>query len=259
MSTYLERLGNFRNKTVLVTGAAGQLGTQLCQAFIDLGAEVIGIDCNLNENKKIDSEKIEYRVADISAKDDLEKIFADIYDYRKSIDILINNAGVSVFETFEERPEESFDFVMDVNLKGTFFCIQNFVKFARQHHHSGCITNVGSVYGVISPDPRIYTDCPRRNSEVYGAVKAGIIQMTRYFAVHLADSDIRVNCVSPGGIYNDENPQGEDFIKNYSTRCPMGRMARADEIVGGIIYLSSAAASYTNGHNLIIDGGMNCW
>ena len=83
--------------------------------------------------------------------------------------------------------------------------------------------------------------------------------MTKYFAVYLSEKNIRVNCVSPGGIYNQNNPQNKDFIKKYSERCPMNRMAKDDEIVGGIAYLSSDISSYVNGHNLIIDGGFVCW
>ncbi len=119
--------------------------------------------------------------------------------------------------------------------------------------------NIGSIFGAVSPDFRNYTDCDRKNSEVYGATKAGIIQMTKYFGVHLADRNIRVNCLSPGGMFNPELPQGEDFIKNYSHRCPMGRMAKADEMIGGLFYLSSEASAYTTGQNIIVDGGMSCW
>lgn len=83
--------------------------------------------------------------------------------------------------------------------------------------------------------------------------------MTKYFAVHLADRNIRVNAVSPGGIFNPAAPQGADFINHYSFRCPMKRMADVKEMIGGILYLSSSAASYTTGHNIIIDGGMSSW
>ena len=121
------------------------------------------------------------------------------------------------------------------------------------------IINIASMYGVISPDYRIYSEGDRKNSEIYGATKAAIIQMTKYFAVHLAERKIRVNCVSPGGIFNPENPQSDSFIKNYSLRCPLNRMANVNEIIGGIIFLSSDAASYVTGQNLIIDGGMSCW
>ena len=174
--------------------------------------------------------------------------------------MLINNAGASTFATFEERSEEDFDWVMGVNLKGTFLCIQSYVDlFDKYKLKNGSIINIGSLYGVISPDFRIYTDCARKNSEIYGATKAGIIQMSKYFAVHLADRNIRVNAISPGGILNPANPQGDDFQKNYSFRCPMKRMANTGEMVGAVIYLASDAASYTTGQNIVIDGGFSSW
>ena len=172
----------------------------------------------------------------------------------------MNNAGVSTFEPFEDRPVESFDWVMNVNLKGTFLCIQSYVHvFDKFRLKRGSIVNIGSVFGIVSPDFRNYTDCKRRNSEVYGATKAAVIQMTKYFAVHLAERNIRVNAVSPGGIFNPESPQGEDFIENYSFRCPMKRMGDDTELIGAIVYLASDAASYTTGQNIVIDGGMTCW
>ena len=105
---------------------------------------------------------------------------------------------------------------------------------------SGAIVNIGSIYGVVSSDPKIYTDCLRKNSEVYSASKAGIIQLTNYFAIHLAENDIRVNCVSPGGIFND---QGDDFVNNYSKKTPARKMAKPQEIVQAIIYLSDNQTS----------------
>ena len=172
----------------------------------------------------------------------------------------MNNAGVSVFEPFEKRKEEAFDWVMDVNLKGSFNCIKSYVKlFDENNTDKGSIINIASIYGLISPDFRIYNSSDRKNSEIYGATKAGIIQMTKYFSTHLAKRNIRCNAVSPGGIFNPDKPQSEEFISKYSYRCPMGRMAKTDEIVGAIIYLASDLASYTTGQNIIIDGGMSAW
>lgn len=253
----LNNLFNLERKVVMVTGAAGQIGQEICKSYAELGAKVVGTD--IKNKKEIKSSRIQYMQMDISDKDSVLVAFKQIYGKFNRLDILINNAGVSVFEPFEERTAESFDWVTDVNLKGAFFCIQAFTKYATENNHPGNIVNIASMYGIISPDFRIYTDCARKNSEVYGATKAGIIQMTRYFAVHLAKYNIRVNCISPGGIFNPVFPQGKDFIKNYSFRCPMGRMAAAGEIIGGLLYLTSDAATYTTGHNLIIDGGMSCW
>ena len=256
---FLNSLFGLEDKVVLITGATGQLGHEICKAYLEAGARIIGADKELNSKKMIDSGKADYISMDIANKKSVTDSFAQACSKYDRLDILVNNAGVNVFEPFEERAEESFDLVMDTNLKGTFFCIQEYVKHIKEREGKGNIVNIASFYGLISPDFRIYTDCKRKNPEVYGATKAGVIQMTKYFAVHLAQYNIRVNSISPGGIFNPESPQGEDFIKNYSYRCPMGRMADADEIIGGLLYLSSDASTYTNGHNIVIDGGFSCW
>jgi NAD(P)-dependent dehydrogenase (short-subunit alcohol dehydrogenase family) len=215
------------------------------------------LDINIPSSIPAGAELIKLNIV---KKEEVYGVFEKIFSKFGKIDILVNNAGVNTFDPFEERKEEDFDFVMDVNLKGTFFCIQAFLNLYKKYGcKKGSIINIGSFYGVISPDFRIYTDCLRRNSEVYGATKAGIIQMTKYFAANIADQGIRVNCVSPGGIFNPENPQGDDFIKNYSFRCPMNRMANTEEMVGAIMYFASDAASYTTGQNLVVDGGMTIW
>lgn len=256
---YLNDLFKLKGKSVIVTGACGQLGREICQAFVNCGAHVVGIDKTINPDYK-NSASISYYEADITNSEAVSTVFESIVQQFGNIDILVNNAGVSTFEPFEEKTNDKLDWVIGVNLKGTFFCIQSFVKMADKiSQKSGVIVNVGSFYGVVSPDPRIYEQGDRKNSEIYGATKAGVIQMTKYFAVHLADRNVRVNAVSPGGIYNPETPQASNFIDNYSYRCPMKRMAKASEMVGAVLYLSSEAASYTNGLNMVIDGGITCW
>jgi NAD(P)-dependent dehydrogenase (short-subunit alcohol dehydrogenase family) len=254
---YIENLFNVRNKVVVVSGAMGQLGAEICKAFKDAGAKVIGLDIDTS-GTKLDG--ADYFNLDITKKDKVLSVFKEIFGKNASFDILINNAGIGTFKSFEKRRDDEFDMVMNVNLKGTFFCIQSYANiFDAYKLKKGSIINIASIYGVNSSDFRIYTDCDRKNSEIYGATKAGIIQMTKYFAVHLADRNIRVNAVSPGGIYNPDKPQGEDFIKNYSVRCPMKRMANTEEILGAIIYLATDAASYTTGENILVDGGISCW
>lgn len=247
---------NLKGKIVVVTGSNGQLGSSICEFFLNIGSVVIGID--LNDNKK--NNLVKFYNLDIVNSKNVESVFKTIFNEFGRIDVLINNAGVSTFEPFENRSEEKFDWVMDVNLKGSFNCIQSFVNlFDINSQDKSSIINIASMYGLISPDFRIYTDLDRKNSEVYGATKAGIIQMSKYFAVHLADRNIRCNSVSPGGIFNPNNPQGKDFISKYSERCPMKRMAKSNEIVGAIVYLASDLASYTTGQNITVDGGMSAW
>lgn len=255
--SYADELFDLKDKIIIVTGAAGQIGREICEAYLKMSAKVVAFD---KVAAKSQLAGVDYRAVDITKKDEVTAAFEYVFRKYNRVDVLVNNAGVSVFEPFEERKEEGIDYVMDVNLKGTFFCIQAYVNlFDKYKAANGAIVNIASFYGVISPDFRIYTDCARKNSEIYGATKAGVIQMTKYFAVHLAERNIRVNAVSPGGIYNPANPQGEDFIKNFSARCPMKRMGKDAELIGVLVYLSSDSASYTTGANIIVDGGMSCW
>jgi 3-oxoacyl-[acyl-carrier protein] reductase len=253
---YLDNFFGLRNKKIIISGCSGQLGKSLVKTFLNCGCTVIGMDIK-KSNQNI-SKNFFYYQLDVSDHDQNNLTFKKIFKEHKIIDCLINNAGVAVFKPFTERSDEELDFVTNVNLKSYFYCIKNFYKKSNKSKDKSII-NISSIYSLISPDPRIYGANDRKSSEIYGATKAGVNQITRYFAVHLSDKNIRVNSISPGGIYNPLNPQKKKFIKKYSDRNPMKRMANTSEIVGAAVYLASDASSYTNGHNLVVDGGMSSW
>ena len=258
-------VGNFSGRTIMITGVAGQIGQALVVAIIEAGGRVLGLDVSAEKLSEIAEEKkwikgqVHLVEADIRVREQVESAFDEGLSVFGNISGQINNAAVSVFDHWGERTDEDFDFVMAVNLKGTFHCIRTFLQHHLRKKTEGSIVNMASHYGLVSPDPRIYTDCARRNSEIYGASKAGVIQMTKYFAVNSGDAKVRVNAVAPGGVRNPHNPQGEDFQKKYGERCPMGRMAETEEIVGPVLFLLSSAASYINGHTLVVDGGSTSW
>lgn len=265
MTDSLKALFSLSGTRVCVTGAAGQLGRGLVTTLVACGADVVAADADPRvleasaQELGWNPERVLLMKADIRESADIARCFAEGAERFGGVNALVNNAGVSVFEPFLERPEASIDWVMDVNLKGTLLCTKAFIQHRMDHGEGGAIVNIASHYGLISPDPRIYTDCDRKNSEIYGATKAGILQMTRYYAVHAMSYGIRVNAVSPGGVRNPESPQGQDFQKEYGFRCPMGRMAETREVMGAVVFLLSPAASYVNGHNLVVDGGMTSW
>lgn len=272
MSRITKRANDYMNlfsiqgRNCLVTGANGQIGLEIVKSLITNGAGVVAIDLeidNLESEKALNNwsdQELAIYQCDISNENYVSKVFSDLDTRGVDIDSIVNNAGASIFTPFMQRTEEELDLVLGVNIKGTFWFIKEFCKFKKNRNlHKGTIVNIASHYGVVSPDPRIYTDCERRNSEIYGASKAGIIQMTKYFAVHLADSKIRVNAIAPGGIVNPTDPQGKDFQSNYSFRCPMKRMGELREIIGSVIFLLSDASSYVNGHTLVVDGGVTAW
>lgn len=255
----IENFYKLKNKKIIITGSSGQLGSELVKTFINFGSIVIGID--IKKIKNFSHKNFHFIKSDISNSSKNKVIFQKIFKKFKNISCLINNAGVAVFSPFEKRSEKELDYVIDVNLKSYFYSIKNFEKYSNNDNkkENKNIINISSIYSLISPDPKIYSKNDRKSSEIYGMTKSAINQLTKYFAVHLAKKNIRVNCVSPGGILNREKPQNKNFIKKYSRRNPMNRMAETSEIVGGVIYLASNCSSYTNGHNLIIDGGMSSW
>ena len=171
---------------------------------------------------------------DVANPESVQNAFSEIRENTGSPEIIINNAGIAVFEPFEDRSFDDFMNVMKVNAGGTFLCIQAGSKLMRANKTKGSVINIGSIYGIVSGDPKIYTDCARKTAECYGASKAAIIHMTKYFAVHLAGFGIRVNCISLWGVFNN---QGKDFVGNYSNRTPMGRMANEEEIAATAIFL----------------------
>lgn len=251
----------FKDKIVLITGATGQLGRQYCKAFAEEGAILWVSDLELIACEKVvnslESRELHNALSlDVSDPQSVKHAFSLIKEKSGTIDVIINNAGISVFQPFEERTFDEFMNVLKVNAGGTFLCIQEGSKLMRDTNNKGNIINIGSIYGVGSGDPRIYAKGDRKTPECYGASKAAIINMTKYFAVHLAEYGIRVNCISPGGVFNF---QKEGFVKNYCERTPMNRMANESEIASTALYLASDGASYVTGQNIIVDGGWTSW
>lgn len=275
MNAIKENFFDLSDKVVLVTGANGQIGLSLVKKLLKNQAKVIAVDLKVNllnkikKENNIKDEQILILKNNIRNLIEVKKIFSEGRFKFNHINGLICNAGVAVFENYLKRKEKSLNQVIDVNIKGTFYCIREFIKNYKKRKGDATIVNVASHYGLISPDPRIYTDTARASSEIYGASKAAIIQMTKYFAVHAIKKNIRTNSISPGGILDDNNElgktvlqkvkQGKGFRQEYNYRCPMGRLAKVNEVVEPILFLISSSSSYINGHNLVVDGGYTIW
>ena len=144
---------------------------------------------------------------------------------------------------------------IDVNLTGVFLCCQKIGKVMVKQR-KGVIINISSTYGLVAPDQRIYGKSGQNSAAFYATTKSGILNLTRYLASYWQRKGIRVNTLSPGGVEKNQDP---DFIKKYSERTPLGRMAKKDEYIGPIIFLASEASSYMTGSNLIVDGGWTAW
>ena len=262
------------NRTALITGGCGFLGVKHAEAILEFGGEVILADILAEESRidlvnrlrdEYDTDKITSVYMDVTDKESIQKA---IDNYNK-IDILINNAalnpkvenGIEWKNRFEHLELESWNRTVDVILTGTFLCSQAVVNKmlstgleSEYCRNGGVIINIASDLSIISPDQRIYDDGVKPAS--YGVAKAGVVNLTKYLATYLAKKNIRVNSLSPAGVYDN---QPSDFVSRFSKLIPMDRMANPDEYKGAIVFMCSDASSFMTGHNLIIDGGRTIW
>jgi 2-deoxy-D-gluconate 3-dehydrogenase len=165
----------------------------------------------------------------------------------------------SLSGSFEDYPLDAWKAALDVNLTGMFLCCQAAVKPMLAQGKKGSIINICSTYGMVAPDQRIYQrggDQTSYKPVYYSVTKAGVLGLTRYLSAYYAGSEIRVNALTPGGIYNNHD---DEFLKAYSARTIMGRMAHKDEMNGALLFLASDASSYMTGSNLVVDGGWTAW
>lgn len=236
-------------KIAILTGANGQLGRSYLNTLINEEYYVYALDLDTNSIKS--SERIIPIEIDITN----EQAVHNFYSKLIQIDVLINNAGIGVFTPFEQRTAKEFIQVMNVNLLGTFLMSQGAIEIMKKQKF-GKIINIGSIYGQVSSDERIYGNSGRNNSEVYSATKAGVIHLTKYMAAHFGKYNIQTNCISPGGIFNK---QSKDFVENYENKTPMRRMGTPDDLQSALKFLISADNAYINGQNITIDGGFIAW
>jgi 3-oxoacyl-[acyl-carrier protein] reductase len=253
----MKNLFNFKNKIIFITGSSGQLGLSFVKLFLSQGAKVIGVD-NVKNNFK--NKNYLFLNQDITDKKKVEHTFSRIIKKFKKIDVIVNNAGVSIFTKYDKRKNEELDKVFNINVKGTLNIINAYSKIHKTRKLKRCsIVNIASIYGLLSPDFRIYGKKDNFNSEIYGASKAAVIQITKYYSVILSKLNINVNCLSPGGIENKKKPQNKSFIKKYSQRVPINRMGKPSDLYSGLLFLSCESSNYVNGQNIVIDGGLSVW
>lgn len=275
MSPLAKDVFDVENKAIIVTGGLGQLGQQFSAALIARGARVAIFDRAADRAQTqgrlcegAPREKLMLVSADVTSRPSLEQALAEVKGNWGAPWGLINAAALDSPPSavaaengpFEEYPEASWDQVLDVNLKGVFLCCQ-VIGGQMAQSSGGSIINIGSIYGVVSPDQRIYqyrrsAGAPFFKPVAYSASKSGLVNLTRYLATYWAQQKVRVNMLTLGGVFNQ---QDEDFLKGYCQRVPMGRMAREDEYNGAVVFLLSEASAYMTGSNLVIDGGWTAW
>lgn len=258
MNKYTD-LFSCKDKVAVVTGGAGLLGREVVKGLIDFGALVYVADINFDKtNELAKKKKIQFIELDITSEDSVKKAFKVILQKNNKIDILVNSAYPRTEDwglKIEQIPFTSWTANVNNHLGGYFLCCQIAAEKMKEAGN-GSIINMASIYGVCGPDFSIYKGTAMTMPAAYSAIKGGLITFTKYLATYYADKNVRVNSISPGGIY-DKQPLS--FVEKYSKKTPLGRMADPNEIVGGVIYLASDASSYVTGYNLIIDGGWTAW
>ena len=263
----VKNIFDLTDKTVILTGAAGYLGGNYADGLSQSGANVVLADINYQGCKKLEHKiREKYDVDPLSVKLDLTQsksinnLVSKITKKYSDIDVLINNAayqGTPKIRTagFENLTLETWNQAISVNLTGIFLLSQQIGKIMKNQKF-GNIINISSIYGIVGADQRIYGKSGQNSAVFYAATKGAVLNLTRYLASFWNRTGIRVNTFSPGGV---ENKQDKNFIRNYSKKTMIGRMARNDEYVGALIFLASDASSYMTGSNLIIDGGWTAW
>jgi NAD(P)-dependent dehydrogenase (short-subunit alcohol dehydrogenase family) len=268
---------SLKDRVAVVTGGVGLLGTEFCKTLAEAGAAVAVVDLNGDAANQVadglvkDGYKAKGITTDITNPDSVNAMVASVLSTFSGLDVLVNSAALDPkFDpdaaskgiapgAFEDYPLEQWNAALNVNLTGIFLVTQACVKQMIAQGKKGSIINICSTYGLNGPDQRIYIKDGKRvafKPVYYTTTKAGVMGFTKYLAAYYAETEIRVNALTPGGVYNNHE---EYFVTNYSAKTILGRMAKKDEMNGALLFLASDASSYMTGNNVIVDGGWTAW
>jgi NAD(P)-dependent dehydrogenase (short-subunit alcohol dehydrogenase family) len=235
-------INHLAGRIAVVTGALGNLGPVWSAALTGAGATVLGLDVREGDGVVR---------ADVTDRAALERVLADV----GAPSILVNNAGIDAPPNPQQQGGDQGDFArtLDVNVTGVYNATQVFGE-AMCEAGGGSIVNIGSLYASLAPIPALYDhiEPPFTKPAAYGASKAAVVNLTRYFARLWGPYGVRVNALSPGGV---RGGQDDEFVRKYSERVPLGRMAEPDDLVGALLFLASDASAYVTGQELRVDGG----
>ena len=264
-------------RTAVVTGGGGLLGSEFCRALAEAGAAVVVAEIAEEAGERVSAglAKDGYRAqafgCDVTDPTSVRELIDGTLEAFGGLDILVNCAALDPkFDAdalkkgvgpgaFEDYPLDQWNAALNTNLTGVFLVTQACVRAMLDHGKRGSIVNICSTYGLNGPDQRIYVKDGQRvayKPVYYTVTKAGILRFTKYLAAYYAGTEIRVNALTPGGVFNGHD---EYFVRNYSARTILGRMARPDEMSGALLFLASDASSYMTGANVIVDGGWTAW
>jgi gluconate 5-dehydrogenase len=267
MNTTNNNLFSLQGEVAIVTGGTGHIGYAIAEGLSQFGANVViaGRDedkcCNVAQkiSSKTGNKCIGVKL-DISSRESVKYGFKKAALNMGGINILINNSSYSAQNSLGKMTDEEWQIGLDGTITGVMICTQEVLHYLQKSQcQNRAIVNIASMYGIVSPDPRIYGDTGFDNPPNYGVGKAAIIHLTKYAACHLAQYGVRVNCISPGPFPDLEVQENKWFIKRLKEKTPLNRIGHPQEIKGAVVFLSSNASSYVTGHNLVVDGGWTIW
>ena len=264
-------------RVAVVTGGVGLLGAEFCRTLAEAGSAVAVVDLNGSASQAVADSLMTsgYQAlaipTDITRPDSVNDAVEKVLSAFGRIDVLVNSAALDPkFDpdavnkgitpgAFEDYPLDLWNSALNVNLTGMFLMTQACVKPMLEQGKKGSVINICSTYGLNGPDQRIYVKEGKRvafKPVYYTVTKAGVMGFTKYLAAYYAETEIRVNALTPGGVFNNHE---DYFVKNYSAKTILGRMAQKDEMNGALLFLASDASSYMTGNNLVVDGGWTAW
>lgn len=266
---------SLKDRVAIVTGGAGFLGMHYCQSLAEFGAHVVVADIENDKPEEIarhvtDTSGVEAvgLFVDVSDPASVGAMTESVMDRFGRIDILVNNAALDPkFDSehsgehtmrFEDFPFEMWQQALDVNITGMFLCAQA-VSGQMLEANRGLIVNVSSTYGIVGPDQRLYEregEAVQFKPVTYTVTKSAVIGLTKYLAAYFHNTGIRVNTLTPGGVFAGHD---EEFVRRYSDKTILGRMAEPEDMCGALLFLVSDASSYMTGANLVVDGGWTAW
>lgn len=259
-------MGNImlKDKIILITGGAGLIGKEFVKAVIQNNGIAIIADINelLGESAKetlsqeLHTNNIDFVLLDITSKKSLQEAIAYVSEKYGKIDALVNNAyprNKNYGKHFFDVEYDDFCENINLNLGGYFLASQQFAKYFQTQGY-GNIVNIASIYGVVAPKFEIYNNTSMTVPVEYAAIKSGLLHLTKYMAKYFKGMNIRVNALSPGGIFDH---QPDAFLENYQQQCLNKGMLDKSDLTGTLVYLLSDMSCYVNGHNIIVDDGFS--
>lgn len=262
---------DFRNKfeltdkVIVISGACGLIGRAFCEAAAQFGAHLVCADIPQAEPEKFASElekkhgrhMLGYSL-NVAKKEEIQNLLQVVVDQFGRIDGLVcghQNKSHLKFEPFEQVGEENWDTVVEINLKGTFLLCQVIGSYMAEKG-KGSIVNIPSTYSVVAPNQNLYKGTSLGCPAAYSASKGAIDALSRYLASYWASKNVRVNMITPHGVWNNHE---EQFEKNFANFSPMQRLSYNHEVAPALIYLLSDASSYVTGDNMLVEGGWTVW